>query len=258
MGKKHSLIFLLMACLNGITSVSFSQQQARDLLQRGIEDYALGFILSAKENLDACIQMDSNLADAYYYRGMCLEKGFRSDFNPFCLNDYAKCIELDSSKNYVHAYFYLANGMAMFGNFFQLRYPQIVLIEQDAAITMEAYFRKAYALNPSVEMAEKIGSVYYMPDFVNTVLDLFDSLLLDHPNNQKIILGKVQLYRSIIMDDKAIELLIGLLDQDKKNGEIYSLLVTCLRDQKARGKEIDQKFLDKMIKKEAKYTKTED
>lgn len=247
-----SVLFLLLSvfCQSQIDSESF--------LKFGKEDFELGFYLSAVENLNRAILLDSSNSEAYYYRGLCYKNSFREDFPQMCIKDFAKCIELDSSGNYSEAYLYLGRSLIFFNKTFKDRYPKIALISDSPEITAHHYLNKAYQIDTSNEMAEKITKLYnpitmgyYALEFINLTLKKF-------PSNYYLNKQKAQLLMFMNDYDSAIDEYKKLIEMHKKDGELYNNILICLSQKRnLLVKEIDMKFYCKMIKKAKRYYKNE-
>ena len=235
-----------------------SQIDSESYLKFGKEDFELGFYLSAVEKLNQAILLDSSNSDAYYYRGLCYKNAFRADFPNICIKDFAKCIELDSTKNYSEAYLFLGRSLIFFSNSFKVRYPSIALISESPEITAHHHLIKAYQLDTSIEMAEQITKLYnpismgcYALEFINLALEKF-------PSNYNLNKHKAQVLMFMYDYDSAIDEYKKLIEMHKKDGELYNNILICMAQKRyLQEKEIDMKFYCKMIKKAKRYYNTE-
>lgn len=251
--------FFIAFIIVPIVSLSQVQLSSEMHLNRGKEDFEEGFYLSAVSHLNQAIELDSSNADAYYYRGMCYKNGYKADFYPLCISDFAKCISLDSTENYSEAYLYLARAMGFFGKAFQSRFPAVLLIEEDVYKTAHMYYLKTFKLNPSEEFAEEIVQMYNYLLMGNYALE-FNKLMLDkYPKNYNLKKSRAKIFMFQMDYDNAIEAYKELIKINRKDGDLYHDIVLCMGQKRyLLEKNIDMKYYCKMIKKAKKFHKTKE
>lgn len=117
-------VFLLLSGL------CFSQTKV-ELFETGKDHLQGGRLITAVDYFSNAIRLDTNFAEAYYYRGLTYIKGAKSDCYEPAVKDFYKCISLQPDGNYWQAYFYIAN---------QKLFPDTAALK---------YYDRAIDINPS-------------------------------------------------------------------------------------------------------------
>lgn len=124
---KYPLLLSFFLFLSGLC---FSQTK-EEFFEAGKEQFENGWLITAVDYFSNAIKLDTNFADAYYYRGLTYIKGSKSDCYEPAVNDFYKCISLQPDSNFWQAYFYIAN---------QKLFPDTAALK---------FYDRAIELNPS-------------------------------------------------------------------------------------------------------------
>jgi tetratricopeptide (TPR) repeat protein len=100
-------IIRLILLLLTLSSTCFSQTK-EEFFDAGKESLEQGWLITAVDYFSDAIKLDSNFANAYYYRGLTYIKGALSDCYAPAVNDFYKCINLQPDSNFWQAYYYIA------------------------------------------------------------------------------------------------------------------------------------------------------
>ena len=83
-------------------------QTKEELFEAGKGDLEKGWLITAVDYFSDAIKLDTNFANAYYYRGLTYIKGAMSDCYEPAVKDFYKCINLQPDSNFWQAYYYIA------------------------------------------------------------------------------------------------------------------------------------------------------
>jgi len=147
--------------------------------------------MSAVEELTKAIELDSNFASAYYYRGCALNKGFASDGMDTITRDFEKCIALAPDSNFWEAYFYLASLVYEY-------------YDDEKAL---AYYNKAIYSNPTNYI------LYCQRGYLRERMRNIDGAMDDY-------------YKSISLNNKAYQALYNKYHLEETLGNLKEALIT--------------------------------
>ena len=127
-----------------ISICAFAQHKADDFLKRGISLFEKKDYLRAKENFERAVELNPDLAEAYYFRGRVQFENEKADA------DFTKAIEL--KPNYAEAYF--QRGLQRDLNNQRLA----ALKDYDKAIELNPNFIDAYMTRAVLYLLDNKGS----------------------------------------------------------------------------------------------------
>jgi tetratricopeptide (TPR) repeat protein len=206
-----------------LTFFSWSFSQTKDeLFEAGKDNYEKGWLITAVDYFSDAIKLDSNFANAYYYRGLTYTKGALSDCYSPAVDDFYKCIKLQPDSNFWQAYLYIADRK---------------LFPDTSALK---YFDKAIELNPTNYL------LYQKRGFLKQWNRMFFSALTDYSKSLELNDKDFVTYDfKASTEIQTGEYLIALVDIDKaielnsKYAKLYSdksFILCKLKENKAAKK----------------------
>ena len=208
-------------------------QTKEDFFEAGKNDLEKGWLITAVDYFSDAIKLDSNFANAYYYRGLTYIKGAMSDCYMPAVNDFYKCIALQPDSNFWEAYSYIAS---------QKLFPDTSALK---------YYDKAIKLNPTNYL------LYQKRGFLKQWNRMLSSAYQDYLKSVEINKADVKSYDLMTNIDlqnghyiSALKQVDIGIEQDPESAKLYftKTEVLCRLNKKKEAKKAYRKALKKAEK----------